>query len=130
MTTANRAPADQLEALIGEHPPEFRAVELRLRDLIFELAPDAREYVDMGNKLLGYASGTRMSDLLFAIIVHRAHVNLQLADGAALPDPDGIVEGTGKRIRHVKCRSVEDVERPAVRRLMEEQIAARRPGRA
>ena len=126
MTDGNRAPAAQLDALIGEHPAELRTIEMRLRDLIFEIVPDAREYVDMGNKLLGYASGTRMSDLLFAIIVHKAHVNLQLADGAALPDPEGIVEGTGKRIRHVKCRSMEDVERPAVRRLLEEQVALRR----
>ena len=28
-----------------------------------------------------------MRDLLFAIIPHEAHVNLQLADGADLPDP-------------------------------------------
>ena len=49
-----------------------------------------------------------MRDFWFAIIPHTAHVNLQLADGADLPNPDGRIEGTGKRIRHVKVRSVED----------------------
>ncbi len=52
-----------------------------------------------------------MRDLLFAIIPHKSCVNLQLADGAELPDPDGRIEGTGKRIRHVKVRSVEDASR-------------------
>ena len=49
-----------------------------------------------------------MRDFSFAIIPHKAHVNLQLADGVDLPNPDGHIEGTGKRVRHVKVRSVED----------------------
>jgi hypothetical protein len=53
-------------------------------------------------------------------------VNVQLADGATLADPDGLVEGTGKRIRHVKCRSVEDTVRPALRAILDEQAALRR----
>ncbi len=53
-----------------------------------------------------------MRDFYFAIIPHKAHVNLQLADGVDLPNPDGRIEGTGKRVRHVKVRSVEDAGRP------------------
>ena len=53
-------------------------------------------------------------------------MNVQLADGAQLPDPDGIVEGTGKRIRHVKCRTLDDVARPALRALLVEQAERRR----
>jgi hypothetical protein len=88
--------------------------------------PEAREIVDWGNHLLAYSLGERMRDLAFAIIAHKAHVNLQLADGVDLADPDGLVEGTGKRIRHVKCRSIEDCDRPALRRLIDQQIAATR----
>jgi hypothetical protein len=51
---------------------------------------------------------------------------VQLADGAMLDDPTGIVEGTGKRIRHVKCRSLDDVARPGLRALLVEQAARRR----
>ena len=114
-----------VEALVATHPPELQAIERRLRALVFELYPDAREYVDTGNGLLGYASGPAMLDLLFAIIVQRANVNLQFADDAYLPDPEGLVEGTRKRIRHVKVRSLEDAERPAVRALVEEQLKFR-----
>ena len=45
---------------------------------------------------------------------------------AVLADPTGIVEGTGKRIRHVKVRSMADVERPALRALIEAQAERRR----
>ena len=66
-----------------------------------------------------------MRDLLFAIIPHKSHVNLQLADGADLPNPDGPIEGTGKRIRHVKVRSVEDARAPWVRAAIAAQLAHR-----
>jgi hypothetical protein len=65
-------------------------------------------------------------DLVFAIIPHSAHVNLQLVDGVDLPDPDGLIEGTGKRIRHVKVRSVEAAASPAVRAIVNAQVALRR----
>ena len=59
------------------------------------------------------------------LIPHTAHVNVQLADGALLADPDGIVEGSGKRIRHVKCRSVDEVTRPGLRAILVEQAGRR-----
>ena len=67
-----------------------------------------------------------MRDLTFAINPHSAHVNLQLPDGVDLPDPDGLIEGTGKRIRHVKIRSVEAASSAAVRAIVDAQVEVRR----
>ncbi len=66
-----------------------------------------------------------MRDLLFAIIPHKSWVNLQLADGAELPNPDGRIEGTGKRIRHVKVRSVEDASAAWLRAVIAAELAFR-----
>jgi hypothetical protein len=68
-----------------------------------------------------------MRDFAVGLIPHSAHVNVQLADGAMLDDPDGIIEGTGKRIRHVKCRSLDDVSRAALRAILADQAVRRRP---
>ena len=57
-----------------------------------------------------------MREFWFAIIPHTAHVNLQLADGVELPNPDGRIEGTGKRVRHIKIRSEDDACSVPVRR--------------
>jgi phosphoribulokinase len=64
-----------------------------------------------------------MKGLLFAIIPHRSHVNLQLVDGIDLPNPYGKVEGTGKRARHVKVRSVEDAASPWLIAAIDGQVA-------
>ena len=66
-----------------------------------------------------------MRDFLFAIIPHTSHVNLQLPDGADLPNPAGLIERTGKRIRHVKVRSVEDASSDRVRQVIDAQVAFR-----
>jgi hypothetical protein len=56
---------------------------------------------------------------------HKNWVNLGFYKGADLPDPSGLLEGTGKKLRHVKVRSLEDAEKPEIRRLIEEALAER-----
>ena len=46
------------------------------------------------------------------------YVRLGLYRGAELPDPSGLLEGHGKVHRHVKLRTSEDLDRPALRDLM------------
>ncbi len=48
--------------------------------------------------------------------------------GTSLRDPGGLLEGTGKNIRHVKLRTVEDLNRNGLKRLM--QAAAQVKGKA
>jgi Domain of unknown function (DU1801) len=122
--------ADGVDALLGSHTSTVREVFSALRALVRDVAPDGVEQLDLPDRLLAYGfgppGGVRLSGFAVALIPHSAHVNVQLADGALLPDPNGIVEGTGKRIRHVKCRSLDDVARPALRALLEDQASRRR----
>jgi hypothetical protein len=118
----------EVDRLLSEHPPELQAIERALRTTIRAAFPRAVEQVDFGNRLIAFGRSMKIRGLLFAIIAHRGHVNLQLADGAALADPEGQIEGTGKRIRHVKIRSIEAASSPAVVAIIEAQVAARPEG--
>jgi hypothetical protein len=119
-----------LDALLEDHAPQVREVFLALRSLMRDLMPGATEQLDVPDRLLafgfGMTGGLRLRDFAVGLIPHTSHVNVQLADGALLDDPAEIVEGTGKRIRHVKCRSIDDVARPALRALLEAQAGRRR----
>lgn len=116
----------QREALLAGHTPEVQAVFEAVCALVREVIPGATEQVDLPDHLvafgLGPPGGVRMRDLAVAVAPHKSHVNVQLAHGALLDDPTGIVEGTGKRIRHVKCRTMDDVGRPALRAILEQQV--------
>ena len=119
------------DALLEQHSPEVRAIFGELVRVCRDAMPGAIEQLDLPDRLLAFGfgppcGGVRMRGVAVALIPHAAHVNVQLADGAVLDDPTGIVEGTGKRIRHVKCRSLDDAGRPALRALLVEQAARRR----
>ena len=57
---------------------------------------------------------------LCCFMVGKEHVTFAFLRGAALPDPEKLLEGTGKGVRHVKLRSVADVKRTGVTKLIAE----------
>jgi hypothetical protein len=108
--------ADPVERWLAQQAPSVRPIVERLRALVRETLPDLPERLD-GHGVLRYG-GRGMVDWTCYVSGHRAHADLGFARGASLPDPEGLVEGTGKSLRHVKARSVADAERPALRDLL------------
>ncbi len=53
------------------------------------------------------------------IMPQKDRVNLEFLFGVDLPDPDGFMEGTGKKLRHVKVYDMETAESPAIQALLE-----------
>jgi len=107
--------------------PEMRPIAQRLREIVVDVDPDTVEVVRLGDRAATYGVGPKkMSEDYSYIIPHKNWVNLGFYKGAELPDPAGLLEGTGKKLRHVKVRSAEDVERPEIRRLIEEALAERK----
>lgn len=110
--------------------PNIEEICRSLRDLILRLDPDAVEVVRLGDNAASYGLGPKkMSEAYAYIMPKAAYVNLGFYNGAALADPAGLIEGTGKRLRHVKVRSIEDVARPAVRQLLEAAKTERQQAR-
>ena len=48
----------------------------------------------------------------------RAHVNVGFFHGATLPDPEGLLQGTGRRMRHVKLYPAQEPNADALRELV------------
>ena len=60
-----------------------------------------------------------LGDVPFAYVnVYAAHVNVGFFQGAALPDPAGLLEGSGRFMRHVKLRPTRPVGQDALARLI------------
>jgi hypothetical protein len=114
---------DSWDENLASHTPEVRAAARALETIIRDELPDVVVQYDPGNGLLAFGRSMKMRDLLFALIPHAGWVNLQLADGAALPNPDGLIEGTGKKIRHIKVRSPKAAEDDRLRAAIRGQLA-------
>jgi hypothetical protein len=57
-----------------------------------------------------------------AIVIHKDHVNLQFARGTELEDPEGILEGTGKKIRHVKINNTKEINSNILKNMVVEAV--------
>lgn len=105
------------DALLAEHDEDLVEVAHATRALVRSVAPDAQEEVQpaWGGYLLFKTGAVTVC----YVSAHRRHVSLGFSQGVTLPDPQGILEGAGKNARHVKLRNLRDLERPAVRALLE-----------
>jgi hypothetical protein len=104
---------------------------LSLRAIVLEEAPDTLERVYRNHpSALWFGCGPKMQDMFCYVAMASAHVNLGFCRGASLVDPEGVLEGAGKVMRHIKFWTERDLERPFVRlyiRAAWEQCAG--PGR-
>jgi hypothetical protein len=50
-------------------------------------------------------------------------MNLGIANAVGLDDPEGLLEGTGKRHRHIKIRRTEDLDRPGLHALLLQAVS-------
>ncbi len=96
---------------------DIRDLALQLRALVLEeMAPCYENIYDAYSAVaIGYGTSERLSDGILHIAVYSKHVNLGFNDGATLPDPKGIFEGKGNRIRHITIRSSAELKRPEMR---------------
>jgi hypothetical protein len=120
------AVTDPSDTILEKLNPEVRVLVQELRALIKEVMPRSTEKAHLGWNAWHYRAGATVKDIVVAISPQRAYAKLEFGDGVDLPDPQHRLEGTGKRLRHVKIRRAEDVADPDVRNLLE--TAGRRRG--
>ena len=115
------------DTLIATAPPELQQVCRTVRSSIHQLDPDVVEIVYEKQRIISFGWGPKKMSQHYAYLqIHRQHINLGFYQGASLPDPDGLLDGTGAALRHMKLRSLEQAEHEGVRRLLQCVIAERR----
>jgi hypothetical protein len=109
-----------LEEMTEAFDPRVRDLAARTRALIFDVYPKVVEVPWPRQKVAGYGVGPKkMSEHFCYIALHDDHVNLGFNQGAELHDPEGLLGGPGKLMRHTKIAEPEDLEDPALRRLLD-----------
>jgi hypothetical protein len=121
--------ATQLNAIIDRQAPGMaklaRSVLARMRVRL----PGAVEMVyDKKNSLvIGFCSAERASNVINSIAVYQRWVNLYFFEGDTLPDPEGLLQGTGRMVRSIRITDAADLDRPAVKALMAEALKCAEP---
>jgi hypothetical protein len=111
-TSVKRDPA--IDIWMHDHSGPLGTIAQRWFEVMRHCGDDVRELLHDGHPT------ACVGDAAFAYVnAFTAHVNVGFFRGAEIADPDGLLEGTGKFMRHVKLRKGGDVNAAALRKLIE-----------
>src|SRR5258708_1198122 len=123
-----RPPDPQLLGFLEACDRPIADLALALREIILEEVPDASESIyQVYTVAIWFGFSGKMKDMFCYIATNARHINLGFPRGSTLPDPNRVLEGNGKTMRHIKFASQRDPERSFVRRYFcksKEQLGA------
>lgn len=115
-TSVERDPA--IEVWMREHSGELGAIAQRWFDVMRDCGDDVKELLHDGHPT------ACVGDAAFAYVnAFKAHVNVGFFRGAEIADPQGLLEGTGRFMRHVKLGPAREVDAAALAKLIETAYA-------
>lgn len=118
-----RPPPPQLLGFLTAYDPTVADMALSLREIILDEVPDASESIyQVYTVAIWFGFSGKMKDMFCYIATNARHINLGFPRGASLPDPNRVLEGDGKTMRHIKFASERDLERAYVRRYIQAAI--------
>ncbi len=128
VSAAKETPARQLAGFIAKFDPAVATVIRGARRALRRRVPTAIEivYDNYNFFVIGYSTTERPSDCMFSIAAAANGVGLSFYHGSTLPDPDGLLLGTGKQNRFIRLPSASILDTPPVERLLQAAIAQSR----
>lgn len=102
-----------VDAWMREHPGPLGAIAQHWFAFLRDCGDDVRELLHDGHPT------ACVGDSAFAYVnAFTSHVNVGFFLGAELSDPHGLLQGTGRFMRHVKLGPGRDVDETALRELI------------
>jgi len=98
---------------VKDENPELRKVVRALRSYVKKTVPGTKETVN------AWGIPTFEGEHPFCFyMVGKKHVTFGFHFGTSLDDPEGLLEGTGKNLRHVKLLTVDDLKKKGLKQLV------------
>jgi len=102
----------EVDAYIQEAPSEHQDTLRALRVLIFEAVPATKESFKWKQPV--YATE---KDYVY-LKANKGHINLGFFNFEKIENPAYPLEGTGKRMRHIKIKNMADFDREALKEMI------------
>jgi hypothetical protein len=120
---------ERLDLFLAEFTPEVDALAHRLLARMRRRIPGATIMVyDNYNALaIGFGPTDKVSRAVLSLAVFPRWVTFCFLFGAGLPDPHGLLQGRGSRVRHVRLHAAEALDDPRIEALVAEALARSEP---
>ncbi len=108
------------DSFFDKYPLEVAELAQQARVLIRLVMPEVVEQFDPSANLIAYGTDRSYRGLICGVTIHKKHINLMFAQGTKLFDPEGLLSGTGKKARHVRIESENELNLVGVHSLLEQ----------
>ena len=105
----SRLNPEVFDAWLAEQPEQNRQLITDVRAAIAVAGHNFMEGIKWGTT--GYWLPEVSRRNICYIAPHNSYVRLGFFNGATMPDPDNLLEGTGKKLRHIKVYEITDANR-------------------
>lgn len=106
-----------VEDWLANLPADLQAIAKELRAVAKENMPNVHEFIY--HDAIGYSvSDSPFDRICYVAPQKKGYVNFGFFFGAGLPDPEKLLIGDGKRLRHVKIWSLDEAKNPALAKLI------------
>ena len=124
MNARQPSPTEQFSAFLSRFSPEIVALVKRCLPKLRRLLPGSYQLVyDYSNSLVvAFGVSERGYEAIVAIAIFPRWVRLYFGDGKSLPDPKGLLEGSGARVRSVTLEAASDLDHRDIRALIKAAI--------
>jgi hypothetical protein len=114
------SPERQLSGFVAKFSPEVAKLIRAARQKMRQRLPRALElvYDNYNFFVIGYGPSERASEAVFSLAAQAKGVSLCFLQGAGLPDPKGILRGSGNVVRSIRLETVKTLDDPDVRAVM------------
>jgi hypothetical protein len=118
----------QLARFIGKFDATNQALIRSIRRALRKRLPTANELVwdNYNFFVIGYSATERPSDSVLSLAAAANGPGLSFYRGASLPDPQGILQGSGVQNRFIRLESAKTLARPDVEALIAAAVAQMR----
>ena len=111
------SPSISVEEWLSNLSPDLQPITKKLRAVALKNMTGAHEFIY--HNAIGYSTSDSPFDRICYIVPQKkGYVNFGFFFGAGLPDPDTLLIGDGKRLRHVKIWNVDETKNPALAKLI------------
>jgi hypothetical protein len=107
-----------MDTLLRSYPQDVQILVREARKTLREWLPNAGEGVDASARMVAYSYGPGYKGMVCTLLLSKSGIKLGLVGGAALADPCGLLNGTGKVHRHVQLRTVRDLQQAGLKQLV------------
>lgn len=113
-----------IATLFAKYDAQIQLLAEELLAFLYRALPDVQEAVDVPANMIAYGYGPGYKGMVCTVIFSKKELKLGIYKGTELPDPEHLLEGTGKVHQYVAIRTATDIHRPALEALLGEAVAA------